>query len=262
MIARTRRDPPLKLRTYLLTPQKGISAAHRAWSIMVRAADHGNGDRAVLAHVKARAMNNKVRLILLGAALLGSLSPAIAEAATQRCIGQAHSADGSAAAVAAMDLQDGLMKSMILVLSRRASAVPGLGAAAGAPVQIQFDEKLTMGDQQIFDGLGVYLTFPNHAITGPIDLMVTIGAIEAGIDGLVAEPDGSYFVRLGAGPLKGNKLATAVDKVTVARVKAVMSKAKDQVLVDSDAALGTVKEREDVGLAAMDQAEKKAKTNC
>lgn len=188
------------------------------------------------------------------------LAASTVSAATQRCVGQAKS--GAGAAVAAMDMEDGQMKSMILVLSRAPMAVPGHGDAAGADVHVQFDEKLTMGDTQVFDGFGVYLTFLNHAVKGPIDLLVTIGGIEAGIDELMPEADGTYLARLGKGPVKGNKLANAIDDATVARIKVVSSKAKDQILINADVPLGTVKEREDLGGAAMDDAAAKAKGKC
>jgi hypothetical protein len=203
-------------------------------------------------------MKSRIIFAMLASAalLLGTSS----SAATKRCVGQTRQGDG--AAVVAMDMEDGQMKQMIMVLSRVPVTVPGSGAAAGADVRVQLDEKLTMGDKQMFDGLGISLTFLNHAVKTPIDVAFTVGGIEAGIGNVSPDADGSYSVRLGSGLLKGNKLGDAIDAATSARIKVVLSSAKDQDLINAVVPLGTVKEREAVGLAAMDAATTKAKAGC
>ena len=181
-------------------------------------------------------------------------------APTQKCTGSARSEAG--VAVATLYMEDSLLKSGDVLISLPLQAVPGRGAALGGDVQVKLDMGFIMGDPQMFDGLGVGLTFMNHAVSGPVDLSVSVGGAEASRKGMTPNADGSYSARLGKGLLKGNTLAEALDASTMVRVKVMPSATPDQILVNADVPLGTVKAREDIVVPAMDEAEKKSKGNC
>ena len=204
---------------------------------------------------------NRLSLALplaLAGALLHAGSASAAN--SQKCVGSARSDAG--VAVATMYMEDEQMKSMDLLISLPLQAAPGHAVAEGSDVHVQLDMSLIMGDTQMFDGLGVGLTFLNHKVTGPIDLSVTVDGIEAWRKGMGQNADGTYSARLGKGALKGNVLADALDAATSVRVKVVPSATPDQILANADIPIGTVKQREYLGVTAMDAAAAKAKGKC
>ncbi len=106
------------------------------------------------------------------------------------------------------------------------------------------------------------LTFLNKAITAPIDLKVVADGVPVERTGLAPNPDGTYSARLGGGPLNGNLLADALDRTDTVRVRAVLSSARDQILINADVPIGTSKQREGLGLTAMDEVDRKSKAGC
>ncbi len=113
-----------------------------------------------------------------------------------------------------------------------------------------------------FDGLGTRLTFPEHTVTGPIDLRVTVGDVVLTRSGLTPDINRSYGVRMGGGPLSTNATIKAIDKASVIEVFATLSGAKDQALVYADVPIGTPDERDALTQTALDAVEKRAKAGC
>jgi hypothetical protein len=165
-------------------------------------------------------------------------------------------------AEAKMQMADGLMKGMRYILVPTLKAAPGKGPAKGGQVLVHFDMNVISVENTEFDGLGTRLTFPEHTVTGPIDLRITVGSVVLTREALSPSPDGTYQVRMGGGPLETNPAIKAIDKATVIEVLATVAGSKDQMLVYADIPIGTPAERDALTQAALDAVEKRAKSPC
>ena len=165
-------------------------------------------------------------------------------------------------AEAQMQMADGLMKGMRYILVPTLKAAPGKGPAKSGQVLVHFDMNVISIETTEFDGLGVRLTFPEHTVTGPIDLQITVGGVVLTREALAPSADGSYQVRMGGGPLDTNATIKAIDKASVIEVLATLAGTKDQMLVYADVPIGTPDERDALTQAALDAVEERAKAGC
>jgi hypothetical protein len=202
----------------------------------------------------------KVVAAVAASAAIGlvALAPA-AHAETKTCQGVANSAAGQG--VATLELSDGNPGDAALLLSRPLFAAPGRGPAAG-DVRVQLDLKYVFAATNSFAGLGIEITFPGNGVKTPIDLSVTVADATVSRASMIPNPDGHYSARLGKGPATGNALVDALDKGDMAHVVITAAGQADQVLVNANVPIGTPKEREALGMSAMDAMEAKTKTGC
>lgn len=184
----------------------------------------------------------------------------VSEASGGICRAQVHSPIGMAEAQ--LQMEAGIMKGLRYFLVPTLKSALGKGPAKGGQVLVHFDINIVSLATIEFDGLATRLTFPEHTVTGPIDLRLTVGDVVLTSKGLTAEADGSYAVRLGGGPFKTNATVKAIDKATVIEVFASVAGASDQPLFYADIPIGTPDERDALTQSALDAVELRAKAGC
>jgi hypothetical protein len=166
-------------------------------------------------------------------------------------------------AEAEMERKDGRISMLQYVMVPDTMLAPGQGPAKGGRVAVHFEITVTnRGDVVDFNGLGTRLTFPEHTVTGPIDVRLTIGDQVYAVKALERSSNGTYELLSGRGSFKTSALLAAIDKAKVIEVLASVSGTPNQAVVYADIPIGTPDQRDALTQATLDAIEKQGKKSC